>query len=506
MEPSHLLHQITETLSEGVAVTDDCGRLVLANQALEQLLGYGQGELLGQPWTLLFPRGPDDPVRVPLAEELDGTASQHEVQLLCKNGTTVPVLVRCSLLAQAGSTPSVLTTFVDMRESRHLGVRIDQLEKAALVGQNGLSLIHELNNSLTILLLQVQLLSRKGSGTVSLDENLTIMLDQVRRMRQMVDNLRTFADPYRLHLSSIDVNLLVKQTLDLHELELQMEGIQVVTDLKPGLPNTGADAYKLQQVFVNLINNARQAIKAVGDRGRLAITTDWLPGGGDLPARIQVRFADTGAGIPADVMPHIFESFFTTKEPGQGMGLGLSICQEIVQRHGGRIWAENNDEGGASFMLELPVTDQDRGREMPPAGRSSLESENELPRQTRVGRRILIVDDEPSMTRSVEQILRQAGFEVMVATEAEQALAFLEQDRIDLIVSDLAMPRMDGQQFWQAVRERHPELATRIIFSSGDSSSQRARAFLEESRCIWVEKPFKSEELLRLIQQALPDR
>jgi PAS domain S-box-containing protein len=500
-----LLLRITESLNEGVAITDDSGRLVLANKALEELLGYGQGELLGQPWTWLFPHGPDDPVSVPLAEALDGAGSQHETWLRCKNGTTMPVLVRCSLLSREGPNPGLLATFVDLRESRHIGARIDQLGKAALVGQNGLSLIHELNNSLTILLLQVQLLSRKGSGTPLPDESLAIMLDQVRRMRQMVDNLRTFADPYRLHLTSMDVNLLLKQTLDLHEMELQMEGIQVVTGLKAGLPNASADAYKLQQVFVNLINNARHAIKSIGRRGSLAITTDWLPADSGLPARVQIRFADTGAGVPADVMPHIFESFFTTKEPGQGMGLGLSICQEIVQRHRGRIWAENNEEGGATFVLELPVAGQEDGREMPPAGCSPPEAA-ETQCQTRGGWRILIVDDEPSMAWSVEQFLTHAGFEVMVATEAEQALALLEQDPVDLIVSDLTMPRMDGQQFWQAVSERHPELATRIIFSSGDSSSQRARAFLEESRCIWVEKPFNSEELLRLIQQALPDR
>jgi DNA-binding NtrC family response regulator len=154
----------------------------------------------------------------------------------------------------------------------------------------------------------------------------------------------------------------------------------------------------------------------------------------------------------------------------------------------------------------LPIIGPAPERETLSAGSlSSPQPASKVPHPTLAGRRILIVDDEPSMARSVEQILGEAGFEVMVAKDAEQALALLERNQIDLIVSDLTMPRMDGQQFWQALRERHPELATRIIFSSGDSSSQRARAFLEDSRCAWVEKPFKSEELLHLIRQALPN-
>jgi DNA-binding NtrC family response regulator len=178
-----------------------------------------------------------------------------------------------------------------------------------------------------------------------------------------------------------------------------------------------------------------------------------------------------------------------------------------VMKHGGRVWAENNDNGGASFVLELPVTGQTASDKVPPPDWSHLQqSPTAVFHTLRSNHHILIVDDEPSVAQSVEEILRQAGFEVTTATEAQQALSLLEQNRYDVIISDLTMPQMDGQQFWQAVTERHPDLANRIIFSSGDSSSQRARAFLEDCGCSWVEKPFKPEGFLRLIQQTLPNK
>jgi CheY-like chemotaxis protein len=125
-------------------------------------------------------------------------------------------------------------------------------------------------------------------------------------------------------------------------------------------------------------------------------------------------------------------------------------------------------------------------------------------REARPKLHILIVDDEPAVARSTGRFLQQAGFEVITTTEPQHALLLLERNRVDLIISDLNMPRMSGQQFWQAVRERYPRLASRIIFSSGDSSAQRLQSFLVKSGCAWIQKPFRPEELLRLIRRNLP--
>jgi CheY-like chemotaxis protein len=197
-------------------------------------------------------------------------------------------------------------------------------------------------------------------------------------------------------------------------------------------------------------------------------------------------------------MPHIFEPFYTTKKCGKGTGLGLSICERIAIEHGGRIWAENNGEGGATFVLELPVVrpsknERPRSQETPSKPRSSFKTDH----------RILVVDDEPGMAYGVEQVLRQAGFWVTVATNGRQALSMLEKAQFDLIISDLNMPELNGQQFYQMVAEGHPHLASRIIFSTGDSGGRRLRNFLEDSGSTCISKPFKTDELLHLVRKAL---
>jgi two-component system cell cycle sensor histidine kinase/response regulator CckA len=499
-ESSHLLQQIMQSLMEGIAITDLRGQLVYVNRTLEQLLGYEPGELVGQPWIRLFPekiqRRPHDWQ----AMASTPVPSRHEARLLHKNGTIVPVLAVSGPLSEGSHNHGTLFTFSDLREYRQSPFQAEPVARPALMGQQVASLIHELSNSLTILFLQTQLLSKKAPPVPPYEENLAVIRDQARRMIQMVDNLRATADPDQIVLESTDVNALIEKTLDLQAHQIEAEGIQVATDLDPSLPDTGADPYRLQQVLVNLINNARQAMAPSCQAGTLTIATRTIPGEGDAPPTIQVRVTDDGPGIPQQVMPYIFQPFFTTKE-GQGMGLGLSICEQIVEKHEGRLWAENNDAGGATFVLELPAATETLVQETP----------SEAWRTTRPSLRdaipklhILIVDDEPAVARSTGRFLQQAGFEVITTTEPQHALLLLERNRVDLIISDLNMPRMSGQQFWQAVRERHPRLASRIIFSSGDSSAQRLQTFLVKSGCAWIQKPFRPEELLRLIRRSLP--
>ncbi|NIV36345.1 MAG: response regulator, partial [Anaerolineae bacterium] len=230
-----------------------------------------------------------------------------------------------------------------------------------------------------------------------------------------------------------------------------------------------ADPLRLQQVFVNLMNNARQAIEASPGKGKLVIGTQLVDTGDSTP-NIQVRFSDNGPGIPSHVMPHIFEPFYTTKT-GNGMGLGLPICQQILEKHDGRIWAEENSSSGATLVLELPVV------ELRPA--EDCESADSCGCHPH----ILVVDDEPEVAHYVGEFLEQEGFKVTTTTGARKALTLLERTKVDLIISDLSMPQMGGKQFWQRVRESKPDLARRIIFSTGDSSGKRSLAFLRSSGC-----------------------
>ena len=503
MEASNLLQRMTQSLMEGIAISDKAGRLVFANRALEDLLGYEPGELIGRSWTALFPEMRRRRTGGWRDSNPQQVASRYKVSLLHKDGSTVPVVAWSRSLSDDDREQVILSTFTALGQEQCLPNQDADLSKSGFMSEQVASIIHELSNSLTIVFLQAQMLSKDRRLAPPIEQNLKVIREQAKLMMEMVSDLRATADPNQVRREPTDVNQLVLRTLDLQSHQLQAEGIRMTTDLEDRLPVVEADPYRLQQVLVNLINNARQAMAATPESRQLTIATRSIRGDGVRAPAIRILVTDNGPGIHAKVMPLIFEPFFTTKS-GDGMGLGLSICEQIVERHGGKLWAENNPGGGATFVLDLPVAERDSQEVLPWQAESSPAPCLAAYRSDQPNAHILIVDDAPAVAVSVGRILQDQGFQVTAATEAEQALALLRETQVDLIVSDMRMSNMDGQQFWQAVREYDPGLADRIIFATGDSSAQRARSFLEECGCAWIEKPFQAEELLRLIRDTLP--
>jgi two-component system NtrC family sensor kinase len=497
-ELDSLFHQVMEAMTEGVAITNIQSQLVYANRALEQLLGYGPGELVGEPSNHLFADGLQEQAQVWKAH-MEGEATvRYEALLLHTDGSTIPVLASSSPLGKDGRRSDTLWTFTDLREAQSLREQVEKLTKPALMGQQLASIIHELSNSLTILSLQAQLLAKKGPLAPQVEENLAVIRDQARRMIEMVDTLRASSDPNsKTRGVRTDANALVERTLALHNHQLEREEILIKLDLDKNLPPVNADPYKIQQVLINLINNARIALAERRPLGKLTLSTRTISRAGEGPPRVQIRVADNGPGIPPQVMPHIFEPFYTTR-PGRGMGLGLSICKQITEEYGGLIWGESRVGRGATLVLELPaVTPEDAPTTFPGMPHAS-------PR-TATRHRVLVVDDDLRAARSMGRVLLREGFQVTTASEARQALVLMDSGRFDLIVSDLDLARMEGPLFWEAVRERSPRLAQRLIFAGDEREGKRFRMFLRASGCAWIEKPFKPQELLSAVREALPN-
>jgi len=367
------------------------------------------------------------------------------------------------------------------------------------VGQHVSSLVHELNNSLAIISLQTRLLSQDGTGQVQVEASLDVIREQARRMSQMVDDLRSLADPHQPRLRATNVNAVIRYALDIQRPQLQMDGIELVLDLSDDLPLIQADPYQLQQVFINFVNNARHAMLEADGGGTLTVVTQLVRAEGHGEPCVRVEFSDTGPGIPEEVMPHLFESYYTTRKATGGTGLGLAICERLAQKHRGRIRAENNAGGGATFVLELPVDrglappDEEARPEQVPAAGLSGEPES----------RILIIDDDLAIVQALSELLREQGFQITATHNAGQALTLLAKAPVDLIISDLSMPQVDGRQFWRALMEQHPQLTGRVLYFTGDSSSRDARAFLTNSGCNWLEKPVQAEELVRSVRETL---
>lgn len=222
-----------------------------------------------------------------------------------------------------------------------------QSEKLAALGELVAGVAHELNNPLTSVIGYAQLLESGELGPEEAQRAVGIVLQEADRARRIVQNLLTFARQRTHQRGPVDINAALEQTVALRRYELERAGVEFALDLCPDLPTIEGDLFQLQQVFLNLINNAAQAM--AGSRGRIEIRTALRDG------YVVIEVADTGPGIPPEHLHRIFDPFFTTKDVGQGTGLGLSISYGIVRDHGGQIYAENRPEGGARFTIELPV-------------------------------------------------------------------------------------------------------------------------------------------------------
>jgi two-component system NtrC family sensor kinase len=380
----------------------------------------------------------------------------------------------------------------------------------AFVSEHVAGVAHEMRNLLAIIQLQARMLPKNEPDSPQFRDSLAIVQGQAKRMALLVDNLLAFGDLREPQFETTDVNALVRYTVGLQADLCLADGLQVVVELDEDLPPTQADPFQLEQIFVNLVNNAREALKNSDQPGMLTVSTVRTKSESGAP-KIEIRFADNGPGIPPEVMARLFEPFFTTKRRGEGIGLGLVLSDRIAKAHLGRLWVEDAPEGGAAFVLELPVARSAQFEEpetaRPQVGLESQPSSTIAPAPISPSlaeeSHILVVDDEPAVALAVKGILSKAGFRVTVAESGKEALSALAQDWFDLVVSDLRMPEMDGPRFYELATHQHPHLSQRIIFSTADSGGRQINTFLQNSGCARIGKPFQADELLDLVNKTL---
>ena len=361
-------------------------------------------------------------------------------------------------------------------------------EKMALMGQVVAGIAHELNNPLTIVIGNIQLMMTRELNEKNV-QSLTRIKDGAERASKIVKNLLTFARQEKPERKPTDVNLVLKKTLELRAYELKVSNIEVSTDLSPDLRDTMADPHQLQQVFLNLIVNAEQAMIEAHGKGLLRLSTRSEPG------KILIFISDDGPGIPRENLQRIFEPFFTTKPVGKGTGLGLSICQAIIGEHGGRIDVESTVGRGTTFIIELPV--QRWLPVQPPA--------EPAPARVPVVRRrtVLVVEDEPQIRQLFEDVIGGAGHIARTAADGRAALDLIDQQNFDLIISDVKMPELSGQEFYAALKRKGAALERRLIFVTGDLMNAETLRFVESSGCPWLSKPFDIAAITRTISDCL---
>ncbi len=376
------------------------------------------------------------------------------------------------------------------RELEEAQSKLVQAEKMSAVGLLVSGVAHELNNPLAGVVGYSQLLL-KANAEERVRRGLEKINREAERCKKIVQNLQTFARKHKPQKDYVGINGILDSTLELRAYQLKVDNISVETDFDADLPKTMADFHQLQQVFLNIIINAHQAMVTAGRKGALTLRTRRK--GNDLVVEIE----DNGPGIPQENLGKIFDPFFTTKEVGQGTGLGLSICYGIIEEHRGRISVRNGPGGGAIFTVVLPVLEPEPDRI--PAADEPAEKEG-----APAGRRnILVVDDELAIIDILYQVLRMDGHRVDTALNGTVALRKIEKEQYDVIISDLKMPGMGGRELYERIRETNLDLARRIIFSTGDVVSSDTREFLEKSGNNYLQKPFDTEAIRRIVRSVM---
>jgi len=363
-------------------------------------------------------------------------------------------------------------------------------EKMALMGQVVAGIAHELNNPLTIVIGNIQLMMTRELNEKNV-QSLTRIKDGAERASKIVKNLLTFARQEKAERKPTDVNAVLKKSLELRAYELKVSNIEVGTEFAADLPQTMADPHQLQQVFLNLIVNAEQAMIDPHGKGLLRLSTRLDTG------KILIFFSDDGPGIPRENLRRIFEPFFTTKPVGKGTGLGLSICQVIIGEHGGRIDVESTVGRGTTFIVELPVHHWES-----PSGSEPL-----TVRTTQISRKkILVVEDEPQIRQLFEDLIREAGHDVETAANGRVALELIDQRQFDLIVTDVKMPEVSGPEFYAALKRRGDAIERRVIFVTGDLMNAETLKFVESTGRVWLSKPFDIAAITRTISECLNEK
>ncbi len=391
-----------------------------------------------------------------------------------------------------------------------------QKEKLAAVGQLVSGVAHELNNPLQGVLgyAELMLAARPASADT---EELRAIRDNANRAAGIVRNLLTFAGRTASARGWQQINRIVRDAVAVREPHLQASGIDLRLEAADRLPLVYVDHARLEDVLVNLIQNAEAAIATRREgktrpstvparaRGEIVITTKWQGN----PDRILVEVADNGSGLREDDVSRVFDPFFTTREVGQGTGLGLSVCYGIIREHGGQITARNADVGGAVFTVELPVMAESLASATAAASLPVMEPRPVTPTpsyamvqpaddgldRTPRRRKALVVDDEESNAALVRRVLAGAGYDVESTTLSRRALVMIERTAYDAVIADVKMPELSGQELYGRVCQIRPEMARRFIFITGDIDGEDTREFLDQSRCSYFMKPFNLERL-----------
>ena len=503
-ESAHI-HALLDSLPLGLALADTDGRFAFLNKAFRKAAGLGAAEQPAWPGDLVV-----DEDKAAVSDAVRrfgrGRALSGDLAVRLRFSPDEPVAMTVAGARGLGNA-AVLLSLKDNSEEARLKREIAQATKMQAVGQLAGGVAHDFNNVLTAILGTCDLMLMRHSPGDSDYDDIQQIRSNSNRAASLTRQLLAFSRQQTLRPQVLQLPDVVAEV---SHLLTRLLGERITLKVKHGrgLGPVRADPGQLEQVIVNLAVNARDAMLAKDPEGVGTLTlqtfavpaedvrrmgTDILPIG-DYTA---LKVADTGIGIAPHILGKIFEPFFTTKEVGKGTGLGLSTVYGIVKQSGGFIFAESQVRKGTAFTIYLPVHRAQPGE----AAAGDKARTKEKPAELWGSGTVLLVEDEAMVRVVAERALARNGYTVLVAENGEAALEILDREpRIDLMISDVVMPTMDGPTTVRAARRKHPELP--ILFISGYAEEQ-LRKSIDIPNVSFLAKPFSVQELAETVRDVL---
>jgi PAS domain S-box-containing protein len=481
------LRRIFEAVNDGLVITDGAGRIVESNPAAARIIGVGADALRGRPITDLLLSGHDSS-----AAPAEGVAREYRIRRPSGEARQVEAQVT------AFAPNRLAYTIRDVTEQRLMQQRLGMIQKMDALGRLAGGVAHDFNNLLTAIAGYAGL-ARDRCTEPSVASEIEEISRATERAAALTRQLLAFSRR----------QVLQPRVLDLHAVLSDLEGMlrrlireDIGLDLKSAPPSARvrADATQLEQVIVNLVINARDAMP---EGGTVSIETGTMTVDAATARRMSpdartgefayIRVSDSGEGIPPEVLPHVFEPFFTTKEPGQGTGLGLSTVHGIVQQLGGFVTVEPRTLGGTTFVIYLPQESAPVEPAEPPP-----------PAQEPTGgtERIVVAEDDPVIRALIVRQLARKGYRVRAAENASEVFRLLSSgERYDLLLTDLVLPGMSGWSIARQATRMQPEL--KVLYMSGYAEDSVGGGAVVSPGVAFISKPFRPEELAARIRGIL---
>ena len=492
--------QLFENSPSGIVVLDDQDTVLSVNKAFQEIFQYSMDEAVGRKINdLVVPThlGEEGKQLSTLAQSR--SAVLRQTKRMRKDGTLVDVSITGYPIVLDDQLVGIYGIYVDITGQRKLEEQLQQAQKLQSIGTLAGGIAHDFNNILAIILGHVTLVDRYKDNPAKLEHSVKTMMTAVERGTGLVRQLLTFARKTQTLLESVRVNEVIEELLRLLK-ETFPTAIDISAHLDPGLPSIVGDPTQIQQVLLNLAVNARDAMPMGGS---LSFSTRQVSGE-ELAKRffeaserlyVCISVRDSGSGMNEVTRTHICEPFFTTKEPGKGTGLGLSVVYGIVGSHRGFIGVESMLQAGSTFSVYLPV---------PHPARETFKDWKSASQEVRGGAEaVLFVEDERDLRELAASALVEKGYRVIEAADGNQAteLFTAEGGHVDLVVSDMGLPKISGFDLFLELKSRNPRV--KMVLASGYLEPELKLQILKSGVKDFIQKPYTREGLLKCVRGVL---